>query len=120
MKSVKYGTEVFVTADAVADALMTYAATLRSIDHGVLVTIPTVEDGGDAGTISLILGPGIPLSSRPSVSQVPDPEAAEIIDHLTKATLKRTAVSVVVPGHTGPDMSVPVVLGEALGRGEAD
>ncbi|ARJ06904.1 hypothetical protein B5808_17980 [Cnuibacter physcomitrellae] len=112
----KYGTEVFTTPDAVADALMTFSASLRSIDHGILVTVPTYEPGEGEGSISLVLGPGIPLSSRPSVSEVPDPEAADIIDHLTTATLKRTAVSVVVPGHTGPDNSPPAALDVILGE----
>jgi hypothetical protein len=113
MKSVKYGTEVFRTSDAVADALMTYAATLQGIDHGILVTIPTVDDDGSAGSISLILAYGIPLSSRPSVSEQPDPEAAEIIEQMTRATLKRTGASVVVPGETGPEIPSPAEDGVA-------
>ena len=103
MKSVNYGTETFRTSDAIADALMSYTATLRGIDRGVLVTVPIVGDEG-ADSISLVLSPGIPMSSRPSVSEIPDPESVEILDQLSEATLRRTGATVVVPGDVGPEV----------------
>lgn len=112
MKSVKYGVEAFQTSDAVADAMMTFAASLRSMDHGLLVTVPTIDDDGNSGSISLVLGPGIPILSRPSVSEVPDPEAVALLEQMSGATRKRTTASAVVPGETGPDIGVHLNLSE--------
>jgi hypothetical protein len=112
MKSVKYGAEAFQTSDAVADAMMTFAASLRSMDHGLLVTVPTIEDDGSEGSISIVLGPGIPILSRPSVSAVADPEAVALLEQMAGATRKRTTSSAVVPGETGPDIAVHLNLAE--------
>lgn len=104
MKSVKYGTETFLTSDAVADALLTFAATLRGIDHGQLVTVPTVEPDGSEASISIVISPGVPMLSRPSVSEVTDPEAIALIEQMTNMTVKKTAVLMAVPGDTGPEL----------------
>jgi len=106
MKSVKYGTETFLTSDAVADALMTFAATLRGIDHGQLITVPTIEPDGSDGSISIVVAHGIPLLSRPSVSEIPDPEAIDLLEQMTNMTLQKTGTTRVVPGDSpaaGPD-----------------
>ncbi|WP_291049593.1 hypothetical protein [Herbiconiux sp.] len=90
MKSVKYGTETFITSDEVADALMAYAATLRGMDHGQLLTVPTIEDDGSEGSISILVGPGIPMLSRPSVSEVAEPEAIALIEQMLQLTVVKT------------------------------
>ncbi|MCS5721810.1 hypothetical protein N1028_15680 [Herbiconiux sp. CPCC 203407] len=113
MKTVKYGVEAFQTSDAVANALMTFAASLRSMDHGLLVTVPTIEEDGREGSISLVLGPGIPILSRPSVSAVADPDAVALLEQMSQATRKRTTASAVVPGETGPDIAVHLNLADA-------
>ncbi|MFB2581891.1 hypothetical protein ACEXQD_11610 [Herbiconiux sp. P15] len=102
MRSVKYGTETFLTSDAVADALLTFAATLRGLDHGHLLTVPTVEADGHAGSISIVVAPGIPMLSRPSVSEIPDPEAAELIEQMMQMTVTKTGTLRAVPGGMVP------------------
>ena len=103
----KYGTETFLTSDAVAEALLTFAATLRGMDHGHLLTVPTVEPDGQEGSISIVVAPGIPMLSRPSVSEIPDPEAAALIEQMVQMTVTKTGTLRAVPGDALPTMDDP-------------
>ena len=107
MRSVTYGTETFLTSDAVADALLTFAATLRGLDHGHLLTVPTVEADGEAGAISIVVAPGIPLLSRPSVSEISEPEATALIEQMVQLTVTKTGTLRAVPGDALPAMDDP-------------
>ena len=84
MKTVRYGLESFTTSDEIADALLMFAADLRGSDSGQLLNVPVLDERGESGTISIVVAHGIPMISRPSVSEFPDPDAAEIIDRMRR------------------------------------
>lgn len=71
MKRVSYSGQVFLTGDAVADALLEYAAVLARAGQADRVTVPGIGEGGRVTRFDLLVGPA---------SQI----IAEAVEHLNE------------------------------------
>lgn len=86
MKRVQYVDGSFLTADAVADGLLTLVATLGQRGAADVVHVPTVDDSGQIITQDLVVGPSSQIRSEPELSQFPDPDAAVTLEHFDEIT----------------------------------
>lgn len=72
MKRISFGSEQLVTGDAVADALLTFAATLTGTRAGVAVEIPVLEENGAVARHTLLLTPSTSLGVNELDGTAPD------------------------------------------------
>ena len=61
MKRVSYSGDAFLTGDAIADALLDYAAVLARADQADRVTVPGIGDDGRVTRFDLLVGPASQL-----------------------------------------------------------
>jgi len=57
MKRVSYSGQIFLTGDAVADALLEYAAVLARAGQADKVNLPGIGEGGRVTRFDLLVGP---------------------------------------------------------------
>jgi hypothetical protein len=86
MKRVHYAGGSFVTGDQVAEALLSYAASLA--DRGVhrIVTFPAVSDDGETGTATLLLVPTQGLLVTDALHVDADLDEASALEELARVT----------------------------------
>lgn len=87
MKYVVYGDNKVMTGDAIADAVLAYAAALGENGTTDIVEIPTADDSGTAVNAELLLGP----ASQVMVETAPDDELEPEDDDLVNELVRRTA-----------------------------
>lgn len=97
MKYLVYGLSSILTSDAAATAVLQYAAELGRHALTDIVTLPAVGVVGERTTVTLVLGPGIPLLAE----EAPDDEL-EPTDRtfVTDVTTRIQAVSAKTSGPT--------------------
>lgn len=89
MKDIVYGENRIMTGDAIASAVLAYAAALGQNGSTDIVDVPTADGDGFATTAELLLGP----ASQIMVQDCPDDEL-EIEDDALVAELSRRAAAV--------------------------
>ena len=83
MHRISTGVEQLLTADAIADEVLTYAAALARAGTADTVTIPIVRDDGVVDRARLLLGPTSQLTIVPASDVDIDlPEAGAVLDDL--------------------------------------
>lgn len=87
MKYVVYGDNKVMTGDAIADAVLAYAAALGENGTTDIVEIPTADESGTAVHAELLLGP----ASQVMVESAPDDELEPEDEDLVGELVRRTA-----------------------------
>lgn len=83
MRYVKYGSETFITSDAVARALLALTASVAATSGSEVVTILALEPGAaEPAQVELVIGAGIHILSRPAPDDVPEPDFEDAVGWL--------------------------------------
>jgi hypothetical protein len=89
MHRISTGVEQLLTADALADAVLTYATALARAGTADTVTIPIVRDDGAVDEARLLLGPASQLTIVPdSDTDVDLPSADAVLEDLQRRTAR--------------------------------
>ncbi len=89
MHRISTGVEQLLTADAIADEVLTYATALARAGTADTVTIPIVRDDGVVDQARLLLGPTSQLTIVPDGGTDVDlPEAATVLADLQRRTAR--------------------------------
>jgi len=97
MKTINYAGGAVLTSDAIADAVVDYAAALAKAGSSEELTIPVVLEDGSSSEASLLLGPASQLVASPEL----DPHGELADDALVDEIRARTEA-------LGPLRAVPV------------
>lgn len=84
MKTINYAGGVVLTPDAVADALVDYAAALAQSDGSAELTIPVILEDGSRSVATLLLGPASQLVAQPAVGAVGEFEDDELVTDIVR------------------------------------
>jgi hypothetical protein len=87
VKYIVYGDNKVMTGDAIADAVLAYAAALGENGTTDIVEVPTCDEDGAAATAEMLLGP----ASQVMVEVAPDDELEPEDDDLVGELVRRTA-----------------------------
>jgi cytosine/adenosine deaminase-related metal-dependent hydrolase len=87
MKYLVYGENRVLTGDAIAEAVLAYAAALGENSTTDIVEVPTCDEDGGAAVASVLLGP----ASQVMVEFAPDDELEPEDDDLVNELQRRTA-----------------------------
>lgn len=88
MKSIHYAGDVLLTSDAIADAVILYAAALGRSDTSVELKIPVMVAGGMRSEATMVLGPASQLLAEPDLNpsgQFDDSDVVASIEQRTAA-----------------------------------
>lgn len=111
MKAIHYAGETVLTGDAIADALVLYAAALARRESAAAVDIPVRYPDGSVNRASVLLGPASQIVTAPEHS-----DGEEIVDDDLVAWLMRRTraledprpqVAPVADGDTVDDFDLP-------------
>ena len=83
MKYLGYGAERILVGDAVASAVLHYAAILGETGGGDVVDVPTSDDDGVLAYASIVLGPGISIMSSSAPSDAMEHEDRDFVGDIT-------------------------------------
>ncbi|QSB22221.1 hypothetical protein [Curtobacterium sp. 24E2] len=87
MKYVNYAGAVRVlTGDAVADAVIRYAAALHQSRLSDVVSVPTTDEFGAASTVELLLAPAVAVALEPAPDDDLEPEGGAFLADLSRRT----------------------------------
>lgn len=88
MKAIHYAAEKVVTGDAIANALVQYAAALARRETAATVEIPVRYPDGSEHVVSILLGPASQIVAVPEESdqhELVDPDLVARLERETKA-----------------------------------
>lgn len=86
MKLIHYAGDVLLTSDAIAQAVVEYAAALARAESSTELTIPIVLSDGTTATASLLLGPASQLVTQPAVGPVAELDDELLVDDIIART----------------------------------
>lgn len=86
MKRIHYAGDVLLTSDAVAEAVVEYAAALARAESSTELTIPVILENGMAAKASLLLGPASQLVAQPAVDPVGELDDALLVESIVERT----------------------------------
>jgi len=98
-----FGGASFLTADRIADSLVSLLIVLNAKHKSAVASIPVVLIGGAVVTATLLLGPTSAFVAIPEESFWPDPDAADAVTHLEFLGQAASA-----PGETGYSETIAV------------
>ncbi|PZE62902.1 hypothetical protein DEJ33_00145 [Curtobacterium sp. MCPF17_047] len=81
-----YGLSSILTSSAAAAAVLQYTAALSQSSLADVVTMPAVDLSGANTSVSLVLGPGIPVLTEDASDDVLEPAHQEFVDDITDRT----------------------------------
>jgi hypothetical protein len=85
MRRISTGVEQLLTADGIADAIVTYATALARAGTADTISIPIVRDDGGIDTARMLLGPASQLTIVPDGDVEQDlPGAPETLEDLQR------------------------------------
>ena len=84
MKRIFYASGSFLTSDAIADALLSYADALAHSYASDVVDFPIVLPNGSIGTASTLIGPASQVASATEVSELPEPDDEGLVEELER------------------------------------
>jgi hypothetical protein len=85
VKHITFGDKSLLVGDAVADALLGYAAVLASEARGDTVEIHAISSDGDEVTATFLLGPGVTMMAESTHTNLPEPDNAAALEYLRQA-----------------------------------
>jgi len=86
MKRIHYASGSLLTGDAVAEALVGYAAALAANQAAAEVHAPAVLDSGERGEVLLLLGPASQIMAEDETGAGDELEAPEFVSELEEKT----------------------------------
>ncbi|MCA5924773.1 hypothetical protein [Curtobacterium oceanosedimentum] len=86
MKFVVYGENKVMTGDAIAEAVLAYAAALGENGTTDIVEIPTSDEHGVGVATELLLGPASQVMVEPAPDDDLEPEDEDLVNELTRRT----------------------------------
>ncbi|OIH92717.1 MULTISPECIES: hypothetical protein [unclassified Curtobacterium] len=86
MKYVVYGENKVMTGDAIAEAVLAYAAALGENGTTDIVEIPTSDQDGLAATAQVLLGPASQVMIEVAPEDELEPEDQDLVNELTRRT----------------------------------
>jgi hypothetical protein len=86
MKYVVYGENRVMTGDAIADAVLAYAAALGQNGTTDIVDIPTADEHGQRVDAELLLGPASQVMVEPAPDDELEPEDDDLVAELQRRT----------------------------------
>jgi cytosine/adenosine deaminase-related metal-dependent hydrolase len=86
MKYVVYGENKVMTGDAIADAVIAYAAALGENGTTDIVAIPTCAADGQAIDVEVLLGPASQVMAEPAPDDELEPEDGTLIAEIERRT----------------------------------
>ncbi|QZQ55571.1 hypothetical protein KZI27_01495 [Curtobacterium sp. TC1] len=88
MKYINYaGALRVITGDAIAAAVIRYAAALHQSRLSDVVTVPTADQYGAAASVDVLLAPAIAVAIEPAPDDELEPEDAALLLELQRRTL---------------------------------
>lgn len=84
MKYIHYNGEPTLTVDAVADAVIEYAAVLGANGRTDTINVPTFDEHGQRATETLLIGPASQLSVTPAPEDELEDDHDDFVQHLQK------------------------------------
>ncbi len=87
MKTIHYAGDAILTSDALADAVVEYAASLARVEGSAELTIPVLLEDGSQSTASMLLGPASQLISTAAPSVKDSIDDADLVAEIVAATL---------------------------------
>lgn len=88
MKYIHYDSSMILTGDAIADAVLDYAAILGANSRTDTVAIPAVADDGSVTRTSVLLGPASELTVSAAPDDELEPEDVAFVRHLRDAAAR--------------------------------
>jgi hypothetical protein len=85
MKLIHYAGDTLLTGDAIADALVDYAAALAREETSTAVMIPVRVDGGGVDQVSVLLGPASQIVAAPEHSEYDEIVDDELVSFMASA-----------------------------------
>ena len=86
MKYIVYGENRVMTGDAIAEAVIAYAAALGQNGTTDIVDVPTSDEHGSAATAELLLGPASQLMIETAPDDELEPEDEDLVNELIRRT----------------------------------
>ncbi|OIH95021.1 MULTISPECIES: hypothetical protein [unclassified Curtobacterium] len=87
MKYLNYaGTVRVLTGDAIAEAVIRYAAALHQSRLSDVVSVPTVDDYGSAATVEVLLAPAVAVAVEPAPDDDLEPDGDAFLREITSRT----------------------------------
>jgi cytosine/adenosine deaminase-related metal-dependent hydrolase len=86
MKYVVYGENKVMTGDAIAEAVLAYAAALGENGTTDIVEIPTADEDGVGVVAELLLGPASQVMVEPAPDDELEPEDEDLVNELVRRT----------------------------------
>lgn len=96
---IHYTGQSFTTGDAVAEAVVSYAAALAHAGRTDMVQIPTVGSGDQRRSLTLLIGQALPIATEDL-----GPHADELEDERLVAVLAARIREVIRPRPIRPDL----------------
>ena len=90
MKHLVYGLSSILTSSEAAMAVLHYTAALSQSSRSDVVTMPAIDLNGGNTSVSLVLGPGIPVLAEDAADDLLEPAHEKFVTDLavrTRATL---------------------------------
>lgn len=86
VKYVVYGDTKVLTGDAIAEAVLAYAAALGENGTTDIVEIPTSDEHGAAAVAEVLLGPASQIMVEVAPDDELEPEDADLVNELVRRT----------------------------------
>ncbi|POH67802.1 MULTISPECIES: hypothetical protein [Cryobacterium] len=97
MQEITFGGKSLLVGDAIAEALLEYAAFLASESRADTVQITAIDADGDEVTATFVLGPGTTMMAETTRTELPEPDNLAALEYITLARPNRAANSPNVP-----------------------
>ena len=105
MRQITYAGGTFLTGDAIAEALMEYAAALANADRAATVHVPAV-DNGDIVDVNVLIGPASQLMAENVAHAGPEPDPTAIVDAINDRMERLTRTYIPVEGESSVDWDI--------------
>jgi hypothetical protein len=102
MKSIRYAADEFLTGDAIADALVGFAAALAQHESSMAVDIPVRFASGEIIPVSFLLGPASQLVAVPMPHEHDEVLDDELVTWM-RAETARVGKSSAMPVENAPN-----------------
>jgi hypothetical protein len=80
VRKIIYAGGSFITSDAVADALLEYAAALANANRAATIHVPSELAHDQPSDVSVLVGPASQLMAEEVESEGPDPDGGEFVN----------------------------------------
>jgi len=91
MQHITFGGKSLLVGDAIAEALLEYAASLTSESRADTVRVAAIDEGGDEVTATFLLGPGTTMMAETASTKLPEPDNQAALDYIKLARMHSTA-----------------------------